>query len=108
MVFLNWITHLGNQLFVKTILLAFLIATVKGSYGKIMSEETKLSYASKAIMNNKTSNFLKTFGLLSETDLVVISADYEGSASRKKSSTLTGKMKQDATNIEHKITSVNK
>lgn len=103
MVLLNWITHLVNQLFVKTILLSFLIAIVKGSYDKLMKQEIKLSYASKAVMNNKTSNFLKTFGLLSETDMISISADYEVAAPSSDS----GKLKKEVTTIENKITSVN-
>jgi hypothetical protein len=37
MVVVTWLTHIGNQLFVKTILLSFLIAIVKGSYDKLMN-----------------------------------------------------------------------
>jgi hypothetical protein len=103
MVFLTWLTHLVNQLFVKTILLSFLIAIVKGSYDKLMKQEVKLSYASKAIMNNKTSNFLKTFGLLSETDMISISADYEVAAPKSNQ----GQMKKEVATIEQKITKVN-
>lgn len=103
MVLLNWLTHLVNQLFVKTILLSFLIAIVKGSYDKLMKQEIKLSYASKAVMNNKTSNFLATFGLLSETDMISISADYEVAAP----SSASGKLKKEVATIENKITNVN-
>lgn len=103
MVFLNWMTHIGNQLFVKTILLSFLIAIVKGSYDKLMRQEVKLSYASKAVMNNKTSNFLKTFGLLSETDLTTISAGY----GVKSAASDTSKLKNEVLKIEQKINTVN-
>ena len=103
MVFANWMTHIGNQLFVKTILLSFLIAIVKGSYNKLINQEVKLSYASKAIMNNKTSNFLKTFGLLQETDMITISADYEV----KTAASDTSKLKNEVLKIEERIGTVN-
>ena len=73
---LNWFNLVFNQIFVKTILLAFLISLIKGIFDGQTKIATENYYAQRAEMNQHCSIIMSNFGLLDETDLMVISADY--------------------------------
>ena len=76
MVFFTWLVQITNQLFVKTILLSFLIALVKKVYDGQMKGYVENNYQARAEMNLKSSLMLKIFGLIDETDLIILSADF--------------------------------
>jgi len=104
MVFFLWLNHIGNQLLVKTFLLSFLIAIIKGSYDQQNKAEIRLSYSYRALLNKKTSNILSAFGLLFETDLIALSADYYKPPVASDAS----KMQVKITAMEDKVTNVQK
>lgn len=76
MVYFTWLIYIVNQVFVNKILLSFLIAIVKKSFDKSMKSYIKNSYEAKAGMNQQCSMILDAFGLLNETNLVVLTANY--------------------------------
>jgi len=107
MVYFTWFIHIMNQVYVNKILLSFLIAIVKKSFDKSMKSYTKNGYEAKAVMNQSCSIVMAAFGLLNETNLVVLSANYRVSSKpndNAKLQTQMNKLDNEVESIEKEIT----
>ena len=58
-------------------MLSFLIALVKKSFDTQMKSEVQNTYQMRTEMNNESSMVLRLLGLLHETDLFILSAQFD-------------------------------
>ena len=66
-----------NEVYLKIIMLSFLIAIVKKSFDKQMRQELTNLYNLRCRLNKESSTVIRQFGFLEETDLLVLSAQFE-------------------------------
>lgn len=76
MVYFMWFIYILNQVFVNKILLSFLLAIVKKSFDKSMKGYVMNSYEAKSVMNQQCSIVYNAFGLIHESNLVVLTSNY--------------------------------
>ena len=73
-----------NEVYLKIIMLSFLIAIVKKSFDNQMKSEVQNRYNSRCDQNLESSNVMRQIGLLEESDILVLSAQFEDFAAADK------------------------
>jgi len=73
-----------NEVYLKIIMLSFLIAIVKKSFDNQMKSEVQNRYNSRCDQNLESSNVMRQIGLLDESDILVLSATFEDFAEADK------------------------
>jgi len=71
------VLEIFNEIYLKIIILSFLIAIVKKSFDTQMKSATQNNYKQRCDMNKESSSMFRQVGLLQETDVLVLSAQFE-------------------------------
>ena len=110
MIYGTWLAHMINQILVNKILLSFLIAMVGKTLNKQKASELINSYEARAALNASCSSVMDFFGMLNESELIVLSANYkkpevvnETTQIQKKLSVMDKDMKKIQDDIQNHI-----
>lgn len=66
-----------NEIYLKIIMLSFLIAIVKKTFDTQMKIEMENKYSLRCAMNKESSTAFNMIGLLDQQDMFVLSAQFE-------------------------------
>lgn len=93
MIYTMWLSHMVNQILVNKILLSFLIAMVGKTLNKQKASALINDYEARTSLNASCSTVIDFFGLLNETELIILSANYKKPEVVNEHSVLEKKMK---------------
>lgn len=84
-------------------MLSFLIAIVKKSFDNQMNTEVQNRYNSRCDQNLQSSNVMRQIGLLDESDILVLSAQFEDFAAADKMEVFKKEVKEEMSYLREKI-----